>query len=327
MRNSEKEVNELYAKIFTNTPKRLEITIPDYIGEGKAYRTVTKRGIILSTLYFEFPSGIEIRNNTSEDFIYIWFNLGEDIYWDMESTDRQIILKHKQAYCTPGAGENYSLHFEKNKKYHLRCLKIPTNYFYKLIATYFNWQEIDTYGRDFLRNSSFVSLTPRMEQIFYELKEYTQFQNGMGYLFLECKIHEMISIYMAEALKMETSTMGKTKTSQINAEMVLRAKEIIDNQLAYVPSRSQLAKEVGMSTSLFSKTFTDVLGMSVHAYIINKRLEKAASLLLESEMTIKEICMEVGYSKSSNFAAAFKRKFGMNPTTYRTQMTDGSIIL
>lgn len=54
-------------------------------------------------------------------------------------------------------------------------------------------------------------------------------------------------------------------------------------------------------------------GISVHAYVIEQRLERAAGLLLESNMNIGQIAVLVGYTKPSNFSAAFKKKYGVMP--------------
>ena len=62
-----------------------------------------------------------------------------------------------------------------------------------------------------------------------------------------------------------------------------------------------------------------MFGNSIHAYIIEQRLEKAASLLLDSDLNITEASAAVGYSKPSNFAAAFKKKYGVIPKQYKEQ--------
>ena len=66
-----------------------------------------------------------------------------------------------------------------------------------------------------------------------------------------------------------------------------------------------------------------MFGTSVHAYIIDQRLEKAASLLLESNLNVSQVAALVGYSKPSNFAAAFKKKYGVIPKNYKTENTIG----
>lgn len=62
-----------------------------------------------------------------------------------------------------------------------------------------------------------------------------------------------------------------------------------------------------------------MFGMSVHAYVIDQRLEKAAGLLLESNLNVSQVAALVGYSKPSNFAAAFKKKYRVIPKNYKAE--------
>ena len=89
------------------------------------------------------------------------------------------------------------------------------------------------------------------------------------------------------------------------------------SELAFAPSCEGLARQVQISVSKLSMGFSMIYGISVHAYVIEQRLERAAGLLLESNMNIGQIAVLVGYTKPSNFSAAFKKKYGVMPKDYR----------
>ena len=72
-----------------------------------------------------------------------------------------------------------------------------------------------------------------------------------------------------------------------------------------------------MSYSLFRREFKLQTGFSPHAYIIAFRLNRAKSLLRNSEMTIREICEETGFSSLAYFSAAFQRHEGVSPREWR----------
>ncbi|MDR0288243.1 MAG: helix-turn-helix transcriptional regulator, partial [Clostridiales bacterium] len=57
----------------------------------------------------------------------------------------------------------------------------------------------------------------------------------------------------------------------------------------------------------------------IHSYIIDQRMEKAASLIIESNLPICQIASLVGYDKPSNFTAAFKKKYGVVPKQYKKE--------
>ena len=74
---------------------------------------------------------------------------------------------------------------------------------------------------------------------------------------------------------------------------------------------------VHLSMSKLTRGFSSFYGIPIHQYIIEQRLAQAAQLLLEGDWNVSEIAAIVGYGKPSNFAAAFKKKYGVAPKNYR----------
>lgn len=128
-----------------------------------------------------------------------------------------------------------------------------------------------------------------MEHIFAELKDFARYRGGLGYLFLESKIFELLSVYLSEVLELSILTSNYISISKSDKEAIAEAKRIIDSQLAFAPGCEELAKKVSISTSKLTKGFSSMFGTSVHAYIIDQRLEKAAGLLLESSLNVSQI--------------------------------------
>lgn len=81
-----------------------------------------------------------------------------------------------------------------------------------------------------------------------------------------------------------------------------------------------LARLVGISrTGLFTK-IKAMAGMTPNEYIRKIRLQKAADLLLQSEMSVSDVCWEVGFSSRSHFAKCFQSSYGCPPSGYRQMM-------
>ncbi|UGQ26976.1 AraC family transcriptional regulator [Acinetobacter calcoaceticus] len=75
----------------------------------------------------------------------------------------------------------------------------------------------------------------------------------------------------------------------------------------------ELAKQAGMSISLFHQTFKKVTNYSPLQYIKITRLHKARELIMNNKMGVAEAAYEVGYVSASQFSREFKRLFGIPP--------------
>jgi len=78
-----------------------------------------------------------------------------------------------------------------------------------------------------------------------------------------------------------------------------------------------IAERVGLSVSRFQHLFKKSVGVSVRAYSLELKLEKAAYLLRTTFKTVKEIRNKVGISDSSNFSRHFRRRFEISPTEFQ----------
>ncbi|MBB3386215.1 MULTISPECIES: AraC family transcriptional regulator [unclassified Rhizobium] len=78
-----------------------------------------------------------------------------------------------------------------------------------------------------------------------------------------------------------------------------------------------VASAVNMSTNTFSRLFIKNTGRSFTDYILSLRIGRACRILSESDVSITDICYEVGYRNLSNFNRSFLRAVGRTPSDYR----------
>ena len=93
--------------------------------------------------------------------------------------------------------------------------------------------------------------------------------------------------------------------------------EYIDKNYTNEIKLSQLAAIMNISTMYFSNYFKQVFNVSPKQYILSKRLSEAQRLLLESEMSIKEIAYAVGFENESYFSEFFSQKVGIPARKFR----------
>jgi AraC-like DNA-binding protein len=81
-------------------------------------------------------------------------------------------------------------------------------------------------------------------------------------------------------------------------------------------ARAGIALLVGINDCKLKAGFRQVFGTTVFGYLHNCRMERSRQLLEAGEMTVTEAAQAVGFVSRGHFAAAFKRRFGVNPSVY-----------
>jgi len=98
---------------------------------------------------------------------------------------------------------------------------------------------------------------------------------------------------------------------------LLRARDLADRSYAEPLDLQALAREANVSPRHFSRSFRRVFGETPYQYLLTRRLERARHLLRTTEMSVGEICLEVGFTSVGSFTTTFKRHVGVSPTTFR----------
>ena len=108
------------------------------------------------------------------------------------------------------------------------------------------------------------------------------------------------------------------------ARHLLRAKDLADARYAEPLGSRTWPRPPGLSRAHFSREFRRAFGESPHAYLLTRRLERAAALLRNTDHSVAEICLDVGLQSVGSFTTSFKRTFGKTPTAYRASFPPAS---
>jgi AraC-like DNA-binding protein len=101
------------------------------------------------------------------------------------------------------------------------------------------------------------------------------------------------------------------------ARHLLRARDLADARYFEALSVDDLAAAAGLSRAHFSREFRRAFGESPHAYLLTRRLERAAALLRTTDRSVADICLSVGLQGIGSFTTSFTRTYGNSPTAYR----------
>ncbi|MGZ3509885.1 MAG: helix-turn-helix domain-containing protein [Vulcanimicrobiaceae bacterium] len=102
-------------------------------------------------------------------------------------------------------------------------------------------------------------------------------------------------------------------TRQLSKRQLQRETDYIHSNLDLNLSLRELAEVAGVSASYFKALFKESVGVPVHQYVVRRRVESAAKLLLQGTPTISEVALQAGFSDQSHMARCMRRVLGTTP--------------
>ncbi len=98
---------------------------------------------------------------------------------------------------------------------------------------------------------------------------------------------------------------------------LLRARDAMDRAFDRPLDLSALARLAHVSESHFIRTFRATFGETPHRYLQRRRIERAMFLLCETDRSVTEICLDVGFTSLGTFSRTFRAVVGESPSRYR----------
>lgn len=109
--------------------------------------------------------------------------------------------------------------------------------------------------------------------------------------------------------------------SVYDMECVQKAKSLIDRDISRHFSIQAIAASAGLGATKLKKGFKQEYGLGLFAYLRKQRMEMAATLLITSNKTIKQIAKTTGFHYTSNFTTSFIKFHMQSPAQYRNRST------
>lgn len=101
--------------------------------------------------------------------------------------------------------------------------------------------------------------------------------------------------------------------------LLMEVKDYIKSNLHLPLSIAALCRKFNTNKTSLQERFRDYHGTTVHACLLQARMEKARLLLIESDFSVKQIAIQCGYRKIHSFNKAFRIKYLLSPGRYRKQ--------
>jgi len=157
-------------------------------------------------------------------------------------------------------------------------------------------------------------ISPSMAIVLNQLINYNLNQSIKN-LYFKGKAYELLSLYFNRS---EDANIEQCPflVDEDNVIKIRKAKDIIIARMAEPPTLQILADEIGLSLKKLKEGFKQIYGDSVFSFLFDYKMELARKLLETGNDNVNEVGLKLGYSTSSHFIAAFKKKYGTTPKKY-----------
>ena len=135
-------------------------------------------------------------------------------------------------------------------------------------------------------------------------------------LFYESKVIEVFSLIVSNEV-MKHEGYDVVSLSPYELQKIKEIPQMLLERTFELPNLLSLAEMLVINPKKLTKGFKLVYGDTIFSYHRKFALNRAASMLLNTDNTINEIAYDSGYSSPSNFCAAFKKRYGITPLKYR----------
>jgi len=242
-------------------------------------------------------------NNTTSDFFCV--NQWNALYFIRNGNGSVLIrgkshaVKHGDMFfITPN--EPWNIHFDENDAWEYYWIAFNADYANEI-------REILGFGDgEYARAAKFPQ---RVEWIFDSLLEAKSATAEVYFNALSA---------LMQILAAEFSKSGTDVSTVRHKELAENAKQIIDINFKNPDfSVAHAAEMLYLSHGQMSRVFKEVIGISPVTYLIDIRLNYAAEILREGNISVKELCACAGFSDTSHFMKRFKKKFGTTVMQYR----------
>jgi len=295
--------------------------LPRDAGDFKLLRQVCHDNIIYYDWDLLFNDSIYASrpDNFGKDEIQIIFNLNQKIDWQIDQGREKVSMLPGQVCVFRNNNYETSINYDGQVKFQFKSLQMTTSYFEELLSRYFSDTDIEMGKSLFLTHVTSTEITADMYRVLSEIDSAEKYHEFKG-VFLEAKMIELIALVLHGIFYNRSSSIERKLEITDGSEADKAQLEKLRRRIQFNPADDyktpQLAKNLSMSESKLTRLFRSLYGTSIHRYVQDQRLERAASLILDQGLNVSEAALQSGYTNMSWFSKEFQKKFGVTPKKF-----------
>ncbi|GAA4798069.1 hypothetical protein GCM10023231_28400 [Olivibacter ginsenosidimutans] len=282
---------------------------------------ILKEDLSLLDVNYAMRDDVTIFGKGNTALLEIQFNLSDKAIYYQD--------KFKLEHVTPARSGNIvflaeeeneaNILFQKDITYHTFDIHLPVS----LLDRYAGESElIDQFLTNIHHDVSsaltqhVIGINPPIYQVIQEMKNCI-YEGLTRRIYLESKAYELIALLYENAAYPK----NQSALSKADQEKIHWAASIIQNNLEKPFTIMELSRMVGINQTKLKIGFKTVFNNTVFGYLQDIRMHQAKKYLLDTQLSIQEISMLLGYQNMSNFSIAFKKTHGYSPIRLRNQHT------
>ncbi|WP_306352722.1 helix-turn-helix transcriptional regulator [Flavobacterium sp. '19STA2R22 D10 B1'] len=137
-------------------------------------------------------------------------------------------------------------------------------------------------------------------------------------MFFEAQIIQLLLLQLEQVCCNNCAIKCSLKKSDINK--MHQVKEIMLSNLNSPHTLLELAHQVGTNEFTLKKGFKTIFGNTVFGYLNDAKMAKAQKMLIEQGLSVTQVAEQVGYKNATHFTTAFKKKYGILPSTLKNEI-------
>lgn len=289
-------------------------------GNG-SFKQYNLNGIFVLGGGFSFNDDLRIRGQADEHMIDMSFHLKGTVSGKMDDFGEEIVVQENQQSLCYTPSKSGVFNFQGNQSYQNFEINFTLEYFEQLATRYPGlladfYEKVLRQEPVLLGNTNFP-ITPEMRMIIHELLN-QPLDRKLQRIFIEAKVLELLALQVEQAQSVPVIKAKTVINSTKDLNKIHEAKEILVARADNPPTIYELAKMVGTNDFKLKKGFKEVFNNTVFGFLLDFKMEKAHNLLRYTDKTTSEISHLLGYSHPGHFTNAFKKKYGITPSSLRS---------
>ena len=291
-----------------------DLNVGKSIAKSTFNETVVEDGVIVLTFKNESIERQSVEKDIDSDYIQFHFCVKGSSQFVFNEGRYKLSILEENSLLLYNPQRDLPIHLDVNPHSWIVSVLISIKKFHGFFsheADYITFLSEDNKDKKYYKDGV---ISPSMAIVLNQMINYS-LNPSIKTLYFKGKAYELLSLYFnrSEDANVEQCPFLVDETNVIK---IRKAKDIIIARMSEPPSLQELADEIGLSLKKLKEGFKQIYGDSVFSFIFDYKMEVARKMLESGENNVNEVGLKVGYSASSHFISAFKKKYGTTPKKY-----------